>query len=497
MLRQKLGPRRSRQAGVALLLTTVTIAVIGATTGEFAYNAQVDLEAAANSRDMLRAEYMARASLQMGRLLVAVQGMIDQQMQSMNVPPEFQSFLVITDYAGFLAKAFGGDKEAREGLGGFIGLDLGSVKGLDTPKGTSFDLSIGSEEGKFFINCGGGGNPNPASQLALYRLLSALIRPLRYDYMFNVPDVDGVVVSREDLPRAIIDWTDVDLQRFEPLGGASAGEERYDRGRDRYEAHNQNMDTIEELNLVRGVGEDFWSAFGELFTVYGSNDCRVLASAVSADSWPLVAAMIAASSSDPNVVYDPNTALVAQQVAALLKNGLPLLKQIQKAAPGSLGKCDPGNVSQCPKVGSAPQTPQPSKGPQLPAGLGPGGASATDDSIDLLSNLVCTDMISQLPGQVQALGGMLGVAPPPVNGTLRRIPMCPGMLGQYLREKPAKGSPRRYYRIDATGIVQRNAAKATQVHIRAVWDAQGSVYNPLCNNHPSCTRGTWVYYRMD
>ncbi len=55
--------RRRRQAGVALIIVTVTIAVRGAVVGDFSFNARVDLEAAANARDTLRAEYLARSSL--------------------------------------------------------------------------------------------------------------------------------------------------------------------------------------------------------------------------------------------------------------------------------------------------------------------------------------------------------------------------------------------------------------------------------------------------
>src|SRR5207237_305386 len=135
----------------------------------------------------------------------------------------------------------------------------------------------------------------------LYALVAMMIRPLRYDRMFNVPDRDGVQITREDLPRAIIDWTDVDQQRFEPgAGSATASEDRYDRGPDRYLPHDHYMDTIEELTLVRGISEDFWANFGEMFTVHGRSDCKVLAPAIAPGAWPLVAGMIAASSADPN-----------------------------------------------------------------------------------------------------------------------------------------------------------------------------------------------------
>ena len=91
-----------------------------------------------------------------------------------------------------------------------------------------------------------------------------------------------------------------------------------------------------------------------------------------------------------------------------------------------------------------------------------------------------------------------GTAAPKPTVALRPIPMCKGMLGQFLREKPAGSkSPRRFYRIDATGTIQRSETKVTQVHIRGVWDAQSSKSNPLCTNHQVCFTGTWVYFRID
>ena len=47
--------RTRRQRGVAILTVLMSLALLGATTADLAYNAQVEMEAAANSRDMLRA----------------------------------------------------------------------------------------------------------------------------------------------------------------------------------------------------------------------------------------------------------------------------------------------------------------------------------------------------------------------------------------------------------------------------------------------------------
>ena len=483
-----------RQRGVAILVVLVTTAVIGSAAADFAYNTQVELEAAVNSRDMLRAEYMARSGLQLGQLLTAVQASLATALKSLDaLMPGLGDAIVVTDYAGFLAQVFGGDKDARAGMGAMLGIDLGDVEGLGSPRGSSFDLNIASEEGKYLINCGGGlagiNATNSPVQSNLYKLLYNLIRPLRYDRMFNITDRDGVVITREDLPIAVIDWSDIDLQRYNPLSSAGGSEDRYDKGRDRYEAHNNYFDTVEELLLVRGISEDFWAAFGEMFTVYRSTDCKLLASGVQPEAWPLVAAMIAASAADKNAVYDPNTAAVAQQVAGLLKTGLPTLKSMAQTL--KLPECKV-DASQCSTGTTSPKT---TPGPTTTTTT----TASSGDAIDTLSNLICSSSVSMLPGMADMLSSMTGAttAPKPTV-SLRPIPMCKGALGQFLREKPPTSkSARRFYRIDATGTIQRSETKSTQVHIRGVWDSQSNNSNPLCTNHQTCFSGTWVYFRID
>lgn len=487
-----------RQRGVAILVVLVTTAVIGAAAADFAYNTQVELEAAVNSRDSLRAEYMARSGLQLGQLLTAVQGSLSSMLQAL--PAEFRDAIVVTDYAGFLAKVFGGDKESRDGLGALIGVDLGGVEGLGSPRGTSFDLNITSEEGKYVINCGGGyetiSSTNSQTQRNLYQLLYNLIRPIPYDKMFNVADRDGVVISREDLPAAVIDWSDVDAQRYNYFGGAGGSEDRYDKGRDRYEAHNSYFDTVEELLLVRGISEDFWAAFGEMFTVYRGSECKVLAGGVQPEQWPLIAGMIAAAAADKNAVYDPNTALVAQQVAGILKTGLPSLKELTKTV--SLPQCKV-DASQCADPGTTSTTTGTTTGTTGRTTTTPTTNTASGDAIETLSNLICSQNIAMLPQMADTLASLTGAstAPKPTVA-LRPIPMCKGKLAQFLSEKTPSGkSGRRFYRIDATGTVQRSETKSTQVHIRAVWDSQRNNSNPLCTNHSVCFTGTWVYFRID
>ncbi|HMU39585.1 MAG TPA: type II secretion system protein GspK [Pseudomonadota bacterium] len=501
--------RTRRQRGVAILTVLVSLALLGATTADLAYNAQVEMEAAANSRDMLRAEYLANSGIELAKLLIVVQSGLQNMLQTL--PPEFRDAIVITDFAGFLAQAFGGDKEARDGLGAMVGIDLSGVEGMGTPKGTSFDLAITSEEGRFPINCAGGYNPSKEVQRNLYLLLDSLVRPPRFDRLFNVADRDGVVINREDVATNIIDWTDVDVFRYSPLGAGTASEETYDKGRDRYEPHNMYFDTVEEMVQVRGVSEELWGYLGDFFTVYGTAECKVLAPAMEPTAWPLLAAMLGASAVDRSAVFDPNTSLVAQQVAGMLKTGLPMLKSMA-AELNKLGACKPdprcatsasttAKTATTTKAGATAATPPPT------------------DTIESLSNLICSSAIERLPQMAESLTSMTGMAGPPKLSTpLRPIALCPGMLSRFLRDRQGSAStstggvsvgvsqvgqsggknPRRFFRIDATGSVQRSAQKTTQVHIRGVWDSQSQNSNPICTNHPSCFRnGTWMYYRID
>jgi transposase len=96
------GQIRCRQEGAALLSVVVVIAVIATMAADFAYNSEVDLAAAANARDDLRAHYLARSGMNLSRLLLRVQERF--------IEPNRQFFggmdLQIADYAPVLISAF-------------------------------------------------------------------------------------------------------------------------------------------------------------------------------------------------------------------------------------------------------------------------------------------------------------------------------------------------------------------------------------------------------
>jgi general secretion pathway protein K len=333
---------RDKQRGVALLLVLTWIALMVALVGQFTYGTNVDAAQAANARDELRAHYLAVSSVNLGRMLIKIQKQfIDPIMgqaqkligaamggsgagaagaggSAAGASAGLGFSLRVTDYAGPLMGFFSGSKEEVAGLGSLIGLDTSAVKGLGLKSGT-FDAEITAEDGKININCGGGLSLNTTRQKTVFALLMGLMYSRRFDRLFSDADSNGQFATRADVARAIIDWADTDEQMFSPDGVSGSGEDyRYDDRADRYRAHNDLYDTLEEVKMVRGVTDGFMEAFQPHLTVYqGSDlDCKVNLSAITnkngGDCTPLLMGVLRAAAipdqtkppSDPAILDD-------------------------------------------------------------------------------------------------------------------------------------------------------------------------------------------------
>jgi general secretion pathway protein K len=325
-------PRTNRQRGVAMLIVITWLALMISIIGEFTYGTSVDAAQAANARDELRAHYLARSSVNLARLLIKIQQQyidpIMGQLQKMltqatgsgangtggntgagagtqSAAPSLGFSIRVTDYASMLMGFFSGSKDEVAGLGSLIGLDTTKITGLGLKSGT-FDAQITAEDGKIDINCGSGVASDRGKQLIVYRLLMGLMSSRRFDKLFSEADTTGNFATRTDVARAIIDWADGDEQMFTPEGGSSNSEDyRYDAHADKYRAHDNSFDTLEEIKMVRGVSDGFMEAFAPYLTVYASDpNCKVNLGAISnketGDCTPLVMGVIrAAATPDP------------------------------------------------------------------------------------------------------------------------------------------------------------------------------------------------------
>src|SRR5206468_2229705 len=94
---------------------------------------------------------------------------------------------------------------------------------------------------------------------------------------------------------------------------------RYETLRDPYKAHNHFYDTVEEVNLVRGVTDDVYGSFGEMLTVYGG--CKINIRAITSDNWPLTSALIRAAATpgqEQLLLDDVAVSALAQQLAFVI-----------------------------------------------------------------------------------------------------------------------------------------------------------------------------------
>src|SRR5205823_4233159 len=107
------------------------------------------------------------------------------------------------------------------------------------------------------------------SDVAIAGAVAALISDPRFNYLFEYPDANGQIIDRIEVVRAIIDFIDPDPTLY---GTPSSAEDyRYDQLVDPYYIKNNKLDTLEELHLVKGVGDEFMELFGSALTVYGSD----------------------------------------------------------------------------------------------------------------------------------------------------------------------------------------------------------------------------------
>jgi hypothetical protein len=353
---------RDRESGVAFLITIASLSLLIAMVSQFTYATTIDAAQAANARDEVRAHYLARSALSLSRLLIKIQlrfvEPIMNQAQTMLREQAGQDLgisLRVTDYVNPLLGFFSGSKMETELLGGLVGIETSEATGLGIPAGGHMDAVITNEDGKIDINCGGGPAPVRQRQIMVFRLLQSLMASPRYNWLFEQRNAEGQFVDRIDLARALIDWADGDEQAF-GVDANTAGPEdyRYDQRDDPYQAHNNNYDTVDEINLVRGMGPNFAEAFASNLTVYASDEnCKVNLASVKADCTPLLVGLIrAALFADPSKppldisILDDNRAyplasILCERGAAVGFDSIDTVVKVLSNPAGSLAREDP------------------------------------------------------------------------------------------------------------------------------------------------------------
>jgi general secretion pathway protein K len=176
---------------------------------------------------------------------------------------------------------------------------------------------------------------NVATQL--FALTGGYLPESPYDALFTKEDDTGTYTTRIDLVSAVVDWWDRDIQRtdFDPgaretrTGGTGTEDDSvYQLRDDGYRNKNAPFDSIQELRLVRGFTDDFWSTFVEpvpndpasrILTIYASGLVNI-----NEATPQVLLGRVCAHAPESTLCVDPLESLKFIQILTTIRQILPI-----------------------------------------------------------------------------------------------------------------------------------------------------------------------------
>jgi general secretion pathway protein K len=255
-------PRRRSERGVALVMVLGAIAILTVMLTDFQDEASGELSAALADRDALKAEYLAKSGVNLARLLLASEPTIRQGIALLFIgrtPPQ----VPVWEFSDRILGAFN-DKDSSADFALLTNTDLSKGKNLGI-EGGRFDVNIIDEDAKLNVNEASRGDAFTENRLA--KQLLALMAGEQYSPLFEKRDRDENFSDRPVICGALVDWADPDENLFacDPRSAAPSSQATEDASyqllKQPYFRKNAPYDSLEELHLVRGVGDDFWATF--------------------------------------------------------------------------------------------------------------------------------------------------------------------------------------------------------------------------------------------
>ncbi len=262
--------RPERERGVALILVLGALTILTVMLTEFQTETSAEFSSALAERDAVKAEYAARSGVNLTRLLIAAE-------------PTIRNRLIKDPLGALLVMAYGGKlpqipvwEHSESILGAFndaagmekfsllAGIDLEEAKNLGM-KDARFEVLVVDEDSKININRparGGAANNQRAAEQII-----GLLAGTQHDEMFENRGPDGQFNDRQTVCGAMIDWADPDTNTQvcdveSGMAEQSAAEDSYYESlTPPYERKNAAYDSIEELHMVRGISDEFWTTF--------------------------------------------------------------------------------------------------------------------------------------------------------------------------------------------------------------------------------------------
>ncbi len=266
-MRSRIAARWKEARGVALIIVLAGITILAAFSSEFTYRSRVGIQAANNLERQVQAYFNARSGVEIARLVVTSQKMVDQAMSAFG---QGKNIVQLWQYAPKFAEIFA--KQTLSFMGVDV-IDLKAAEGLGVSEG-SFLLEVSPEDSRVSINTGSSAQERKNLFTRLYPLLAGRVDP---DSQATATGMDR---KAAEVILNIMDWVDPDDERsdidsngnFVAAGGAG---ENVDYSRHGYRARNAKMDSSEELRLVEGITDDLYCALGDQMTVYQTEKLNV------------------------------------------------------------------------------------------------------------------------------------------------------------------------------------------------------------------------------
>ena len=281
---------RRGERGIALIMVMIVLTILISVLAEFSMNTRLNYGVATNLRDDLKAYYLARSGMNLGRVIMHFSSDLNAALSSIpGLPPIPLSLL-----SGVLMEPFNSGS-----VGGSLGIDL---SGVTTTEG------LGDLDGMFTVSpeeeCGINLMPNAARREATVRTLESLLADPKYNPLFEEMGPDGVAVSRDEVVSALVDFADRDTELTDPLnmtaGAASTGGESdpYQLLSDPYVRKDYPYCSRDEANLAHGVGDDLFTTLGPAITVFPTEGGAGKVN-INCASPPLVRALLCEAIGDP------------------------------------------------------------------------------------------------------------------------------------------------------------------------------------------------------
>lgn len=274
------------ECGMALILVLGAIIVISVAVIEFAYNTNVNYHLARNEADRLKAMYLAKSAYNFMLVEMKFDKVFRQVVQSNNLGqflggnanlPLCQQFPLSTGLIRAVFLDEEGAADLPEELKGMISAaDKSSASEFLAFDG-DFDGECFDESTKINLNVFARLNPLQRAEEEANTYDEAKLDLIRFIGRDAYKEVfEELKVNIPEVVRNIADWVDSN-ESINEMRGVESGPESmvYERKDLKYPIKNREFFSLDEVFLVDGVVDDWFTPLRKYFTIYGSGKVNV------------------------------------------------------------------------------------------------------------------------------------------------------------------------------------------------------------------------------